>query len=280
MSLMRPSLIPGLLGNLSHNLRRGEKEVRLYELASTFQGVNPKGKAPAPKSDKGPAGEDSWALEQPTVAGLLSGSRSVLSFDKPLEEVDYYDLKGVVSTFLSSARMRGASVVFEPAHDQVPFLHPKSATFVYLENEGTKTLCGVLGETHPALMELLNISEKAFVFEIDLAILANRVNQVVKAVGLPKFPSVKRDFALLMDDSVPAGEIVDAIKGHEGLENLLEDVEIFDVYRGSNLPEHKKSIAVSLVLRAADRTLTDVEVQNGTELLLKTLSERLGAEIR
>jgi phenylalanyl-tRNA synthetase beta chain len=83
-----------------------------------------------------------------------------------------------------------------------------------------------------------------------------------------------------MEDDVPAGALVKAIQSNVGMMDLLEDVEIFDVYRGSHLPENKKSIAVSVLLRASDRTLTDAEVQNGTDLLLKSLSETLGAEIR
>ena len=107
--------------------------------------------------------------------------------------MDYYDLKGVVCSYLQSLKLdaHGVEVVFEAAEDTVPFLHPKSATSVYLKNNSGTVLCGFLGEVHPALMERLNMSEKAFVFEIELGVLTALVNKVAKATLLPKFPSVK-----------------------------------------------------------------------------------------
>jgi phenylalanyl-tRNA synthetase beta chain len=282
MAFMRPSLIPGLLGNLAHNIRHGERNVRLYEMANTFHGKNPQGHSPSPKSTSGPSGADAWANETPFLGGLWSGSKAPVGFDRAEQEVDYYDLKGVVASYLKDVKLDASrcSISFEAAEDSVAYLHPKSATHIFMNVGNEKIRCGVVGETHPALMEALDISEKAFVFELDLQKIALKTTQVVKALPLPKFPSVKRDFALLMEDAVPAGALIEAIQSNEGMRGLLEDVEIFDVYRGSHLPENKKSIAVSILLRAADRTLTDSEVQNGTDLLLKSLSESLGAEIR
>ena len=137
-----------------------------------------------------------------------------------------------------------------------------------------------MGEIHPKVAKHLNLEEPVFVFEFNMASLVPLVKEVPLATALPKYPAVKRDFALLMDDQIPAGRLTQAIWNCEATRELLKNVEIFDVYKGERLPEGKKSIAFSVVLRAEDRTLTDQEVQNGADELLKTLSDGLGAEIR
>jgi phenylalanyl-tRNA synthetase beta chain len=165
-------------------------------------------------------------------------------------------------------------VKFQDARE-IEFLHPgKSAKLLIDDVE-----IGYMGELHPNLSEKLEISKKLYVLEIDLDKTAAFSKEKSKRFNpLPKFPSVRRDLALIVDESTPVGGILEEIDKMESA--LIEDAAIFDVFTGSPVEEGKKSVAVSLHLRAADKTLTEEEINKVQEKTLKKLGLALGAELR
>jgi phenylalanyl-tRNA synthetase beta chain len=136
-----------------------------------------------------------------------------------------------------------------------------------------------LGELHPDFREKLEVSKRVYLFEFDLEKLSASENYTKKKfTALPKFPSVRRDIALIVDEDVPVGEILKEIRKIES--ELIEEVSVFDVFKGGSVQKGKKSVAVSLILRALDRTLTDLEVDEVKKNGLNRLQLAIGAELR
>jgi phenylalanyl-tRNA synthetase beta chain len=201
----------------------------------------------------------------------MTGKRQTELWDK--EEFDFFDLKGILErvfeVFSISERVR-----FEEAL-QIRFLHPGKSAKAMVEGDEV----GFFGELHPEFQERLGISKRVYLFEIDLEKLtACRKGTERKFRSLPKFPSVRRDIALVVDENVAVGEILNEIKKVES--SLIEDVNVFDVFKGGPVGKGKKSIAVSMILRASDKTLTDEEANEAQTQALKRLESALGAELR
>lgn len=291
MSVMRTSLLPGLLTCAATNQRRQNVDIRLYEVASVFLGRNEKGESARPDDADGPAGGDSWAIEEPRVAGVLMGEAGLRGFDRRPKEIDFYDLKGLVESLCerigfdvglygtdNSSRAR---VRFVPADEECPYLHPRAAARLEVEDqEGHVHCAGYLGEVHPDVRERFELKGTAMVFELDSAVLAGVAPALPEAVAPPRYPSVRRDFALVLDETIPAASLTQLLASRESVAKLLEGIEIFDVYTGEHVPAGKKSIALSVSLRASDRTLTDDEVSAVSEDLMSAARETFDAEIR
>ena len=277
-SVMRPSLLPGLLESVARNLRHGEPEVRLYEIGTAFLGLNPEGEAPRTGDADGPPGGDAFVKEAPRIAMVVAGDRVGTGVDESTRKVDVYDLLGAVEHLAQSLGFHVGfpegplTASIEPGTD-TPWLHPRA--------RGVWTIagvpCGVVGELHPKLRAQLDI-EGAFVAEIDTAALARVAREVPSAQRPPKFPSVRRDLALVVDEAVDAGELARALQSRG--DDMLEALEIFDVYRGEHLEAGKKSIAISFVLRAADRTLTDEDVSAIADSMMNEAKARFDAQVR
>jgi len=137
---------------------------------------------------------------------------------------------------------------------------------------------GIVGELRPGVGEGLGFPGRVAVFEVDLTAVARHAGQPVAYREVPRFPPVHRDLAFTVDEAIAAGEIEDAIRAAGG--DLVDSVELFDVFRGGPIPEGKKSVAFSVDFRATDRTLTDQEAEAAVEAMVGRLSERFGAEIR
>ena len=165
-------------------------------------------------------------------------------------------------------------VSFKPA-PEIEFLHPGKSAEVIIDGE----VVGYAGEIHPGLREKLEITKRVYVAEIDLDAAARlTAGKKGEFRPLPKFPSVRRDIALVVDQAVSAGSIIDEIRSMGS--GLIEDARIFDVFTGGTVQEGKKSVAVSLHLRASDKTLTEEEINRIQDKALKKLQLALGAELR
>jgi phenylalanyl-tRNA synthetase beta chain len=256
-SVMRTTLLPGLLQNLGHSLRRQVGDVRLYELGRTYW----------PSAEEGAR---TPARETRTLAGLLFGARTRRQWSVPAEPVDFFDAKGVVEQVLEAAGV--ADVTFAPAEDE-PALHPRSACAV---GSGTHRL-GALGELHPSACEKLDLPRGIFVFELSFEAVLAASRPLPRFRGVPRFPAVHRDLAVTVDVGVPAGNVASAMRTAGA---LVEDVLLFDVYRGEKLPAGKKSLAFAIRYRAADRTLTDDEANEAHAIIVARLSEAFGAVLR
>jgi phenylalanyl-tRNA synthetase beta chain len=184
---------------------------------------------------------------------------------------DFYDLKGIVEGLLSGLRL--APVAYRPAEH--PSFHPGKCAAV--EVGGVRM--GIMGEIHPLVAERYEFEEAPVVAaSFDLESILDRFTDRFDANPVPPYPPVLEDLAVIVDDSVPAGEVEAVIRRAGG--QLLHDMRLFDLYRGEQLGAGKKSLAYSLVYQAPDRTLTDGEVGNIRESIIKELDRSLRATLR
>ena len=247
-SLMRTCLLGGLLDAARHNLARGSEAVALFEAGRAFIAE------PAPESGGIAAGQYPGEIPAPDreplrVAALLVGPLAGQSWRTPAQPGDFFVLKGVVEGLCERL---GATVAF--ATEPQPFLHPGRSARVTLGDAD----CGWLGEVHPAVAGGWDLPG-AVAFELDLAPLfaaARAVDSVYE--DLISYPAVLQDLAVVVSEDVSADAVVDAVAGAGG--GLLRHVRIFDLYRGEQVADGHKSLALRLEFRASDRTLTDDEV--------------------
>lgn len=260
---MRCSLMPGLLRNLGHNLKHGVRDVRLYELGRVY--------LPVPDA-RHPDGPLAWPASEPDHLGLvLSGRRSPKGWTGGGEAADFYDLKGALEDALSA--MGVSAVQFRPA-EAAP-LHPATAAEVLAAGEKV----GVLGQVHPTVAARFEVPAQTYLAELNWQALIRHARALRTFAGVPKFPAVARDLAFVVDAQVPAEKMLREIHAADAA-HLLEQVTLFDVYRGAPVPDGKKSVAFGLSLRAADRTLTDAEADALCGAIRERLKSALGAEIR
>ncbi|MGA2191932.1 MAG: phenylalanine--tRNA ligase subunit beta [Nitrospirota bacterium] len=253
-SVMRTTLIPSLIGNLSWNLSRGVRDVRIFEISKVFLSEGP-----------GLPSEPLYA------AALATGKRGENLWDARDGAIDFYDIKGMVDTLLDSLRITGA--VYTPA-EEIPFLHPGKSAWIMVGGKGA----GYLGELHPGVIRACDLPVGAYIFELDLQSLLDLEPEPPKYSPLPRFPSVERDVAVIVPEEVTSFSIMRVI---ESLKiELIEDIRLFDYYAGKPIPEGKKSLAYTITYRSTSRTLTDEEVNEVHQAVVAALREKLGAEIR
>ena len=184
------------------------------------------------------------------------------------KDEDFFSLKGIIEEIMT---LFGAHTQYKRSNE--PYLHPGRQALVLANN----TPAAVLGEVHPRVAENYDIEQRVYVAEIKMDVLYGINKRKTTYKPLPKFPAVERDFAMLCDADIPVGDLEKAIVSGGG--RLLERVELFDVYQGSQIPEGKKSVAYSVWLRSADSTLTDAQIDEVSGKIIAKL-EKLGAELR
>lgn len=254
-AVMRTSLTAGLVKNVLLNLNRQESDVRIFETGKIYI----------------PWSGEKLPKETNKLAAAATGRKQPELWDR--EEFDFFDLKAVLEMALGALHAH-ESVSFKPA-PEIEFLHPGKSAEIIIDGEAV----GYAGEIHPGLMERLELTKRVYVAEIDLDAAARlTAGKKGEFKPLPKFPSVRRDIALVVDQAVSAGSIIDEIRSMGS--GLIEDARIFDVFTGGTVQEGKKSVAVSLHLRASDKTLTEEEINRIQDKALKKLQLALGAELR
>ncbi|MBQ8267244.1 MAG: phenylalanine--tRNA ligase subunit beta [Clostridia bacterium] len=184
------------------------------------------------------------------------------------EDEDFFTLKGIVEEVMT---LCGAHTQYKRSSE--PYLHPGRQAEVLANN----IPAAVLGEVHPEVAASYGIDTRVYVAEIKLDVLYAINKRKTTYKPLPKFPAVERDFAMLCDVDIPVGDLEKAIISGGG--RVLEKVELFDVYQGSQIPEGKKSVAYSVWLRSAEGTLTDAQIEEISAKIIAKL-EKLGAELR
>jgi len=249
LSVMRTSLWPGLVQALVYNANRQHDRVRLFEVGRVFKG----------KLEN---------IEQHRqIGGLIYGDRYPEQWSEKQREVDFFDAKADVEALLSIA---GGEIRFEvEAH---PALHPGQSARVYKNGKAI----GWLGALHPKLNKPLDINRKVYVFELGLTDVF--AAQVPEFEALSKFPAIRRDLALVVDNNVTAGQIEHCLSGIDS--DILKSFQLFDVYSGEGVELGKKSLAVAFHLQHAERTLTDEEVDALISNVTETLEQTVGAAIR
>jgi phenylalanyl-tRNA synthetase beta chain len=257
LAVMRTSVVPSLLRVTAQNRRQGRDAARLYEVATAF-------------SPRAGADRDPPAVERVVVAAVLAGRRSPLSWASGGEPVDFPDLKGAVEGVLEAL---GIDAVFEPAGRAVAWLHPRAAALLR-SRQGAPL--GWLGEIHPRVAQAFDLPRGVLAFELDAAALLAAARLVPGYRPLPRLPAVLRDLAVVVDEQVAAAAVLAAVQE----EPLVEEVTLFDVYRGAPLPAGRKSLALAIRYRAADRTLTDREADAAHGRIVERLARAVGAELR
>ncbi len=252
LSELRPSLLGSLLIAMRSNLRQRER-VLLFELARVWQGAL-----------------DAAPDEQRHVGIALTGSRTPRHWEGAAEELDFYDIKGVVDALCASFRV---SVAYAPARH--PSLHPGRTSEVCLGD----TRLGILGQLHPTVSERFDLgAAPVFYAEINFDRLLQARQPLLTVPTPSRFPPADRDISFIVDESTPHADLESTIREAAGV--LLEHLELFDVFRGGGVPAGRKSLAFSLRYRAIDRTLEDDEVSAVHARVEEALRTRFGAEVR
>lgn len=233
-SAMRTIAIPSLLEVVARNLNHSNENLRFFEIGRVFPYYNDRDNKE----------------ERTVVSGIMHGLRYGKTWNLSADELDFFDVKGVVENLLDGL---GISATFAPPGEAVQHLHPGKAAIVNVDGLDV----GIVGELHPDVMTALDIKGKAYVFEIEVKPLME-ATRAVSFAHIPRFPAVSRDVAVVVDNDVPAERVCKAIKD---VDPLITDVYLFDHYKGKHIPEGKKSLAYSYRYQAMDRTLMEEEVK-------------------
>ena len=244
---LRKSLIPSLINNYEYNKARNVKNINIFETGSIYY-------------------IDDNYNEEATVSGLLSGVLNENTWEGSLIKVDFYTLKGVVTNLLEYLGYKNR---YSFEEDSLSYLHPGISTSIKIDNQ----IIGYMGKIHPSINK-----NDIYVFEISLEKLMTKKVRNIKYKEISKYPSVNKDLAFIVDESVKSIEIEKILKKIGG--RLLESIDVFDVYKGENVEDGKKSIAYSLVFKNNDRTLTDEEVTDIFDRMIEEVEKKLGAELR
>jgi phenylalanyl-tRNA synthetase beta chain len=251
LSEMRVSLWPGLVAACRDNMRRQQGRVRLFEIGSKFDVTG------------------SELREIDTLGGVATGARWPEQWGSARESLDFYDVKGDVENLLALTG-DGASVEFEAS--TLPCLRPGRAARIVRGGDSI----GYLGEIHPRLVKALGLSNTVFLFELEIAS-AFRSN-TPKLQRISRFPSVRRDLAVVVDESVPLAVLRENVT--VSASGLLSELRVFDVYRGPGVDSGRKSVALGLILQDSSRTLTDVDADAVVASVVTRLRDVLSAAIR
>jgi phenylalanyl-tRNA synthetase beta chain len=246
MSVMRSSLLGGLLGALRTNLARKQPRVRLFEIGGCF------------------SAEAGSYTQNERLAGLAYGGALSEQWGSPVRNVDFYDVKGDIEALFAP---RGLS--FQAA--TYPASHPGRSARILLDGRAI----GWIGELHPKWQQQYGLPQVAVWFEVELAALTQ--DRVPKAEDISRFPPVRRDIAVLVDENVTVQSLMEVMQA----ENTPKVVELalFDVYRGKGLEQSKKSLAFRVLLQDTQKTLTDNEIEENVARLVAAL-QRKGAQLR
>ncbi len=251
LSVMRTSLWPALIKSAAYNFNRQQERIRLFEMGLRFE-------------------NHADGLRQiPTLAAVVGGSRNNESWQGKSPLVDFYDLKGDLEAVLN---LTVNSDSYRFTIEEHAALHPGQSARVY---QGDKAV-GWIGKLHPDKKKSLDLEQDLFMFEIDLEAIISK--KLPKFAELSRYPSIRRDLALVVNESVQVAQLIDLIRQTAG--NLLKHINIFDIYRGEGVDSGRKSVALALVLQHANRTLKDAEVNAVVDRTVKELEKQLGAVLR
>ena len=253
-SHLRLSILPGLLEILQFNLARQNEDLAVYEIGSVFLAN----------------GTDTLPVEKEHLSGALTGEWVSNLWQGEKKTVDFYVAKGVLEALFEKLDLTHA-IEFTPV--QIDGMHPGRTAHVLLHGE----VLGFVGQLHPTIQKEHDLKD-TYVFEIDLSKLFAVDTEELQYQPTPRFPSITRDIALIVDSHVLAGDVQKTIRSAGG--KLLKEVSIFDVYEGEHMESGKKSIAFSLKYVDPEKTLTDEEVTAAHENVLKAVQQQFGAALR
>lgn len=249
MSVMRSSLWAGLVGAVQYNLSRQQGRIRLFETGLKF------------------VLQDDEIQQTNMLSGVVVGSRLPEQWGAAKEATDFFDVKADVEALLERS-----GVVAEFRAERHSALHPGQTAAILVEG----VRIGWLGCIHPGLAQKLEIPRKTYLFELKLDVLLK--GSLPRFEKLSRFPSIRRDLAIVVNVETPTGALCDSINQQAG--SLLQDLLVFDVYHGSGIESGRKSVALGLILQDSSRTLTDVDVDSVITAITSRLEKQFGATLR
>jgi phenylalanyl-tRNA synthetase beta chain len=251
MSDMRTTLWTGLVQASVHNVNRQQNRVRLFESGLRF------------------SRQGSEIKQQNTLSGILSGPVDPENWAAPTRSVDFFDCKADVQALLDLTR---SGQVFEISPATHPALHPGQSAAIKLRDQ----VVGYLGALHPSLEQDLDFPSQVFVFEVDFA--AIEQGSVAKFQPLSQFPSIRRDIAIVIEDTISFSQVRECV--YSVAPDTLQNLQLFDVYKGKGIDSGRKSLALGLTFQDLKRTLNDIDVDTAIKGIIASLDKKLGATLR
>lgn len=253
-SLLRTTLIPSIIENFIYNFSRGIKDIKIFEVSRVFEDIG----RPLP-------------LEISYLGGIYYREKKPCLWKE--DAASFYLVKGMFEALFDCLHIRGYT--FSPS--QEPFLHPGQSCNIRVSGSGV----GFLGALSPLVVDRLDLKvpkPEIIVFEMDIDKLISMVPVSPEYSPIPKFPYVERDIAIIVDDRLCAFDVENLMRAYPS--ELIEEVSIFDLYKGENIPEGKKSLAFTIRYRSRHRTLTEAEVEDLHRGIVKYITAETGGELR
>jgi len=260
MGVMRTNLWGGLLDTLQYNLNRQQNRLCLFECGLKF------------------LRQDNEIKQKLVVAGVLNGDVYPEQWAVTNRKVDFFDTKGHVEALLG---LTGSKLEFTFKVDSHPALHPgQSAVIYYGKNDKNQQHVGWVGALHPELNKKLDLPSSTFVFELNADIFEAGSIPAFKSVS--KYPAIRRDLAIIVEQNISAQTVMDTIHASciDSGTNIMQDLELFDVYEGEGIDSGRKSLGLGLTLQHLSRTLTDTDVDSEIQNVISELNDKLGATLR
>jgi phenylalanyl-tRNA synthetase beta chain len=255
MTTMRPSLLPGLLKAVNYNINRNMADLRLFEIGRIFTNY-----------------KENQLPDQPyALSAVITGRRCPEAWNSDKESVDFYDIKGIMESFLSKIFLDNFKFIL---YDKTKYLMKGESAAVKINDE----IVGVCGKIADDTIKAFGIENFVYAFELDVDKISNKINFDRKYDPIPKYPYVERDIALVLDNKISASEVIGYIDQIGG--SLLNHVDIFDVFHGGNIPADKKSLAVRMRFQSTEHTLSDKEVDQKFNKIIKQTSKQFNASLR
>ena len=256
MAIMRPTLLYSLITNVRDNINRNQTDLKLFEISKTFKNLG--------------AERDGLAVEDLKIGIILSGREEKNLWNQSKADYNFYDLKGYLEFLLERLNVTKYSLTRLKNSN----FHPGVSAEIKIGED----VIGVFGELHPNLVSYFGIKrEKLFFAELNLTKLLKYIKIKVNYESISKYPEVLRDLAITLDRDILVGDMIKEIKKKVA---LIEKIDIFDVYSGDKIDKDKKSVAMSIVLRDKNRTLTDEDIDKAMNTILELIKDKYNGEIR
>jgi len=257
MSVLRTSLIPGLLETMRRNNSQQSDSLKLFEIGKVFFATQ-KGELP---------------MEREMVGGLITGNRTEQSWFSKKTGVDFYDLKGVVEGLLKGLMI---PVTFQKMDEAVcPYFERGFGAMVNVSD----VTIGSLGKIAGPVLKNYGLRQDAYVFDFDLAAMLELMPESIQDIPLPRFPSLSRDMTFIVDEKICVGDILGQVKLFAQTQSLIEDYFLFDVFEGAPLKQDKKSLSFRVVYRSDSKTLTEKNIKKVHGQLSEAILEKFKANL-
>lgn len=261
LNVMRQLLMPSLLLSVKRNLDKGQKDISLFEVSNCYSGVNP---------------EDQFEFASGVRLGKAISHGGNSDWRGNSRDYDSFDAKEDIIAILRSEGIDDSN--YKITQDAPKYYHPGKSGVI---RQGPMNILGHFGEIHPTILSDLDIDTPIFAFEIFLGKISSKTRNKLRVrpgFTISNFMPVSRDFAFIVDKDTKAEEILNVIKRIKN--TMIEDIKIFDIYSGKNIPKNKKSIGINVIIQPYEKTLTDLEIEEISRMIISEVGNKFEAEIR